>query len=260
MRIIQRKTRSILLAAMLLILPSTRAFSGNAILVGRFIEWTKGDVHDMPVVGADFNRKNKITLEADGQLYSTEQLKAGSFVFENLNAGKVRLTIDCGEPWLLFSEEFEIVDGVNAIQIEMHRDPALKDKYAPKSQPSVQADTADALQDLTAKGKKQKNKNNKNKAVTIVQAYYDMSVWDDDSSTAGPDGIIPLVGLYEENGLLVYDGMALSNFENDIYARVLRAIPGVEVGNKLVIDPSSVDVSYMDRAMLIRIEARINLR
>ena len=87
-----------------------------------------------------------------------------------------------------------------------------------------------------------------------------MSVWDDDSSTAGPDGIIPLVGLYEENGLLVYDGMALSNFDNDIYARVLRAIPGVEVGNKLVIDPSSVDVSYMDRAMLIRIEARINLR
>ena len=257
MRIIQHKTRSILLAAMLLILPSTRAFSGNAILVGRFIEWTKMDVHDMPVVGADFYRKNKITLEADGQLYSTEQLKAGSFVFENLNAGKVRLTIDCGEPWLLFSEEFEIVDGVNAIQIEMHRDPALKDKYAPNSQPSVQADTADTLLNLTAKGKK---RNNKSKVVTTVQSYYDMSVWDDDSSTAGPDGIIPLAGLYEENGLLVYDGMALSNFDNDIYARVLRAIPGVEVGNKLVIDPSSVDVSYLDRAMLIRIEARINLR
>ena len=253
----QRKALSILLATFLLVLPSMKAFSGNAILVGRFIEWTNQTVHDLPVVGADFYRQNRITLEADGQLYSTEQLKAGSFVFENLNAGKVRLTIDCGEPWLLFSEEFEIVDGVNAIQIEMHRDPALKDKYAPKSQPSVEADTLYTTQDKTAKRRKQKNKGN---AVTLVQAYYDMTVWDDDSSTAGPDGIIPLAGLYEENGLLVYDGMALSNFENDIYARVLRAIPGVEVGNKLVIDPSSVDISYLDRAMLIRIEARINLR
>jgi len=253
----QRNVQSILLAAFLLVFSSVRAFSGNAILVGRFIEWTKQNVHDLPVVGADFYRKNSITLEADGQLYSTEQLKAGSFVFQNLNAGKVRLTIDCGEPWLLFSEEFEIVDGVNAIQIEMHRDPALKDKYAPKSSLSVQADTLVTVQDLTAKRKKPKNKG---KAATLVQPYYDMAVWDDDSSSAGPDGIIPLAGLYEENGLLVYDGMALSNFDNDIYARVLRAIPGVEVGNKLVIDPSSVDISYLDRAMLIRIEARISLR
>ena len=253
----RRKIHCIFLVSFLFVLPSLRAYSGDAILVGRFIEWTKQDVHDLPVVGADFYRKNRITLEADGQQYSTEQMKAGSFVFEDLNPGIVRLTIDCGEPWLVFSEEFEIVDGVNAIQIEMHRDPALKDKYAPKSQSSVQADTKDALHDLTAKGKKLKKKS---KAVTTVQLYYDMTVWDDDSSTAGPDGIIPLAGLYEENGLLVYDGMALSNFDNDIYARVLRAIPGIEVGNKLVIDPSSVDVSYLDRAMLIRIKARINLR